>query len=77
MGTSGFSYLTAIFGRFSKCDLFHSCMCVVQRPVQCCAVVTDSTLVDAASATVVGKVPSATCQPTSVLTSTVEDMVSA
>lgn len=48
------------------------CMCLVQLPVQCCAVVMASTPVDAASATVGGKALSATCHPTSASTSTVE-----
>lgn len=52
-------------------------MCLVQPPVQCCVAVMASTLVAAASATVGGKGLSATCQPTSALTSTVEDMASA
>lgn len=52
-------------------------MCLVQLPVQCCAVVMDSIPVAAASATAGGKALSATCQPISASTSTVEDMASA
>lgn len=52
-------------------------MCFVQLPAQCCAVAMASIPVAAASATAGGKAPSATCQPTSASTSTVEDMASA
>lgn len=54
-----------------------SCVCLLQLPVQCCAAGMASTPAAAASATAGGKALSVTCQPTSALTSTVEDTASA
>lgn len=54
-----------------------NCIHPFQPPARCCAAAMASILEGAASVTAGGKVLSAMCLPTSALTSTAEDMVSA